>query len=77
MAYLLGRRYGSAAARRSLSGERGSRRRAWAQRALDQHGARLIIACRFIPGGRTAVTLTCGLIGFPGRRFVAAAWLQR
>ncbi|HUA41440.1 MAG TPA: DedA family protein [Streptosporangiaceae bacterium] len=72
LAYLLGRRYGGPVARRFLSGERGSRRRAWAERALDQYGARLIIACRFIPGGRTAVTLTSGLIGFPRRRFVAA-----
>ena len=72
LAYLLGRRYGGRAARRFLSGERGSHRRAWAERALNRYGARLIIACRFIPGGRTAVTLTCGLIGFPRRRFVAA-----
>jgi membrane-associated protein len=31
----------------------------------------LIIICRFIPGGRTAITLTCGLIGYSRRRFVA------
>lgn len=72
LAYLLGRRYGGPAARRLLSGERGSHRRAWAERALSLYGARLIIACRFIPGGRTAITLTCGLIGFPRRRFAAA-----
>ena len=28
------------------------------------------IVCRFIPGGRTAVTLSCGLIGYQRRRFV-------
>src|SRR5262249_10793821 len=72
LAYLLGRRYGGRVARRFLSGERGSHRRAWAERALNRYGARLIIACRFIPGGRTAVTLTCGVIGFPRSRFVAA-----
>jgi membrane protein DedA with SNARE-associated domain len=33
---------------------------------------RLIILCRFIPGGRTAVTLTCGVIGYPRRRYVTA-----
>jgi len=32
----------------------------------------LIIVCRFIPGGRTAVTLCCGIIGYPRRRFVIA-----
>ena len=32
----------------------------------------VIVVCRFIPGGRTAVTLTCGLIGYQRRRFVLA-----
>jgi len=32
----------------------------------------LIIVCRFIPGGRTAVTLTCGIVGYNRRRFVIA-----
>jgi membrane-associated protein len=69
-AYLLGRRFGPAVDRRLLAGERGARRRAWAQESLDRFGIRIIIACRFIPGGRTAVTLTGGLIGYPRRRFV-------
>jgi len=71
-AYLLGRRFGPAAARRVLAGERGTRRRDWAERSLHRFGARIIIGCRFIPGGRTAITLTCGLVGYPRRRFVAA-----
>jgi membrane protein DedA with SNARE-associated domain len=33
---------------------------------------RVIILCRFIPGGRTAVTLTCGLIGYNRRSFMLA-----
>jgi membrane-associated protein len=71
-AYLVGKRFGPAVERRLFAGERGALRRAWAQRSLDRFGIRLIIACRFIPGGRTAVTLTCGLIGFPRRRFAFA-----
>lgn len=70
--YFLGRRFGPAAERRVFSGERGQRRRAWATRALDRFGARLIVVCRFIPGGRTAVTLTCGVVGYPWRRFALA-----
>ncbi|HEY2241907.1 MAG TPA: hypothetical protein VGI21_24100, partial [Streptosporangiaceae bacterium] len=35
-------------------------------------GMPLIIICRFIPGGRTAITLCCGLVGYSRRRFVAA-----
>ena len=71
-AYLLGRRFGPAAGRRVFAGERGARRRAWAERSLYRFGARMIIGCRFIPGGRTAITLTCGLVGYPQRRFVVA-----
>jgi membrane protein DedA with SNARE-associated domain len=71
-AYLLGRRFGPAAGRRVFAGERGGRRRAWAERSLHRFGARMIIGCRFIPGGRTAITLTCGLVGYSRRRFVVA-----
>ena len=70
--YLLGQRFGPAVARRFLSGERGTRQRAWAERSLGQFGARLIIACRFIPAGRTVVTLTCGLVGYRRRSFIIA-----
>jgi membrane-associated protein len=72
LAYLIGRRFGPAAQRRFLAGQRGKRRLAWAAAALDRFGVWIIIACRFIPGGRTAVTLSCGLIGYRRRRFVAA-----
>jgi membrane-associated protein len=70
--YLLGRWFGPAVTRRFLSGERGKRQRAWAERSLERYGARLIIACRFIPGGRTVVTLTCGLVGYRRRSFILA-----
>ena len=74
-AYLLGRRFGPAVSRRIFAGDRGARRRAWAQRSLDEYGIRIIVACRFIPGGRTAVTLTCGLIGYPRRSFILGTGL--
>jgi len=70
LAYLIGRRFGPLATRRFFAGERGARRRAWAQHMLDRFGIRLIILCRFIPGGRTAVTVTCGIVGFRRRTFV-------
>jgi membrane-associated protein len=71
-AYLVGRRFGPAVDRRLFSGDKGKRRRAWAERSLGHYGMRVIILCRFIPGGRTAVTLTCGVIGYPRRRYVTA-----
>src|SRR5215469_18300563 len=70
LAYLIGRRFGPLATRRFFAGERGERRLTWADRALDRFGFWIIIVCRFIPGGRTAVTLSCGLIGYRRRAFV-------
>jgi len=72
LSYLLGRRFGPALQRRFFATPKGVRARAWAERSLDRFGLQLIVVCRFIPGGRTAVTLTCGLTGYPRRRFVAA-----
>jgi membrane protein DedA with SNARE-associated domain len=72
LSYLLGGRFGPWAERRFLAGGKGRWRRAWAERSLQRFGIQVIIVCRFIPGGRTAVTLTCGLIGYQRRRFVTA-----
>jgi membrane-associated protein len=72
LCYLLGRRFGPAMQRRFFSTPKGQRTQAWAERSLDRFGTQLIVVCRFIPGGRTAVTLTCGLTGYPRRRFVPA-----
>jgi membrane-associated protein len=70
LSYLLGRRFGPVVERRFFSTAKGKATRAWAERSLHRYGIPLIIVCRFIPGGRTAVTLSCGLIGYQRRRFV-------
>ena len=72
LCYLLGRRFGPHIERRFFRGAKGARRRAWAERSLERYGMPLIVVCRFIPGGRTAVTLCCGIIGYDRRRFVIA-----
>jgi membrane-associated protein len=72
LCYLLGRRFGPAVQRRFFSTPRGAKTRAWAERSLERYGMQLIIVCRFIPGGRTAVTLTCGIVGYSRRRFTVA-----
>jgi len=72
LCYLLGRRFGPGVERRFFPGVKGARRRAWAVRSLGRFGMQLIVVCRFFPGGRTAVTLCCGLIGYARRRFVIA-----
>ena len=72
LSYLIGWRFGPWATRRFFSSEKGAARRDWAERSLHRFGIGLIIVCRFIPGGRTAVTLSCGLIRYPWRRFAIA-----
>lgn len=72
LSYLLGRRFGPAVGRRFFSSQKGQQRRSWAQHALERYGVRLILVCRFVPGGRTAITLVCGLVAYRRRTFVAA-----
>jgi membrane-associated protein len=72
LCYLLGRRFGPWIERRFFASEKGARRRDWAEHSLERYGMPLIIVCRFIPGGRTAVMLCCGIVGYQRRRFVIA-----
>ena len=76
LCYVIGRLFGPCVDRRFFSSEQGSRRRRWAQQTLGRFGARLIIVCRFIPGGRTVVTFTCGAVGYPWRRFLPVTVLS-
>ena len=70
-AYLIGRQFGSTATNRFFRSEKAQHRIAWAQRQLRQRGGQLILISRFIPGGRTAVTLTAGMLRYRWRRFLA------
>lgn len=47
----------------------------WAQRELTARGGMLLVSARFVPGGRTATTLTSGIVGYPRSRFVGFAAL--
>jgi membrane protein DedA with SNARE-associated domain len=68
--YGLGRGAGERGRRLFFRGERGRRVLAWAERTLAERGGELVVVARFIPGGRTATTFTCGLTRFPWRRFL-------
>jgi membrane-associated protein len=72
LSYLIGWRFGPWATRRFFAGGKGAARKAWAERSLGRYGMVLIIVCRFLPGGRTAVTLCCGLIRYSWHRFLIA-----
>lgn len=75
LSYWLGRKFSPAIERRFFSRGKGKAQRAWAERSLRRFGMPLILVCRFVPGGRTAVTLSCGLIGYDRRKFVLATAL--
>jgi membrane-associated protein len=69
--YALGRFVGRPVQRRFFGGERGRKALDWARSQLDKRGGLLVVVGRFIPGGRTATTFTCGLTHFPWLRFAA------
>jgi membrane-associated protein len=69
-AYFIGSRFGTRINERFFSGEKGRKRVEWAQRQISERGGELIAIGRFIPGGRTVVTLSAGTLGYPWRRFV-------
>jgi membrane-associated protein len=59
VSYVLGR----------ASGGRLRRRRRFPRRTIARHGATMLIAARFVPGGRTATTLLMGAGRYPRRAF--------
>jgi membrane-associated protein len=69
-AYFIGSRFGTRINERFFSGEKARKRVAWAQQQVTERGGELILVARFIPGGRTVVTLSAGTLGYPWRRFV-------
>lgn len=51
----------------------GTKRRAayeWAGKALAERGGLILVVARYIPGGRTAITMTCGAVRYPLRKFM-------
>jgi membrane-associated protein len=68
--YGVGRTAGQKLTRPLFRGAKGRTRRAWAERTLDERGGYLLVAARFIPGGRTAATLTAGVTHMRWTRFL-------
>ena len=69
-AYWIGRTVGHRLVERWFKGER-RKQVDWAHRQVEERGGYLIVVGRFIPGGRTAVTLSCGMLEMRWRRFIA------
>lgn len=67
----IGRRAGPRMIARLQRGERGRARYEWARKQVDRHNALLIVAGRYLPGGRVASGLATGSMGVSWARFVA------
>lgn len=68
--YWVGRRYGTRINDRFFTSEKARGRVDWADRQLQQRGGQLIVIGRFIPAGRTAVTISAGTLEYPYRKFL-------
>lgn len=71
LAYQLGRSAEGFLQRTVFRNATARRRLDWAAHQLDVRGGSLLVTARFIPGGRTAVTVASGLTEQPRRRFAA------
>ncbi|GAA1864202.1 DedA family protein [Asanoa iriomotensis] len=69
ISYFVGRAGGENVIKRIPEGTRRARTFAWVRELLLAHGGVALVIARYIPGGRTAITLTTGAIGYPRRRF--------
>ncbi|MFP5489814.1 MAG: DedA family protein [Acidimicrobiia bacterium] len=70
-AYLVGARLSGLIGRRAARSPKLARRLEWANEQIAYRGGPLLVTARFIPGGRTALTISCGITNQPRRWFVA------
>jgi membrane-associated protein len=69
VSFLIGRTAGGRALRRAGPGTRRGAAFGWAAKTLAQRGGVILLVCRYIPGARTAITLTAGAVRYPLRSF--------
>jgi membrane protein DedA with SNARE-associated domain len=68
LAYQVGTSFGSMLRRRGS--DRWLARVDWAREALRRRAGSFLVAARFVPGGRSAVTITSGITRYPRFRFI-------
>jgi membrane-associated protein len=69
VSYLLGRGAGGRVLDRFSPGTKRHAMTGWARKALEERGGLVLVVARYVPGGRTAVTLTMGAVRYPLRNF--------
>jgi membrane protein DedA with SNARE-associated domain len=70
LAYLIGARMSGFIARQAAQRPKRQARLDWAAEQIRVRGGMLLITARFIPGGRTVLTLSCGITHQPKRWFM-------
>ena len=70
VSYQIGRRFSSSLRKRYEQSAKGQRRLKWASDQIQLRGGELLITGRFIPGGRTLLTLSCGITNQDRRWFM-------
>ncbi|GLW67367.1 hypothetical protein Arub01_56100 [Actinomadura rubrobrunea] len=69
VSYLVGRVWGGRLVGRMPARSRRRRALGWARGVLAERGGLILVVARYVPGGRTAVTMTMGSVRFPARLF--------
>ncbi|MSO59572.1 MAG: DedA family protein [Ilumatobacteraceae bacterium] len=73
LSYLIGRSASALITRHYERKEKGRKRLEWAHAQVRERGGLLLVTARFIPGGRTIVTMSCGITNQTHRWF--AQWV--
>jgi membrane-associated protein len=73
LAYAIGRWWAPWFKRRAEERDKTRRRLQWARTQIRERGGPLLITARFVPGGRTALTITSGVTSQPHSWF--ASWI--
>jgi len=69
ISYFIGRTAGAKLMERAKEGSRKEKAFRQARKLIDERGGVILIICRYIPGARTAITLTAGAVRYPLRKF--------
>ncbi|WP_328999457.1 DedA family protein [Kribbella sp. NBC_00709] len=75
ISYALGRGAGGRLLDRVKPGTKRHAAILWARRSLEERGGLVLVVARYVPGGRTAVTLTMGSVRYPLASFTPFAAL--
>jgi membrane-associated protein len=69
VSYMIGRTAGGRLLERAKPGSKKAAALARGGKLLEDRGGTILIICRYIPGARTAITLSAGALRYPLRRF--------